>query len=95
MQISDTGIGIEKKDLPKIFDRFYRVDSARTEANDGIGLGLPIAKWLAELYGGKILIEVRSIMEQWSPSGFLRFKICRLSGLPKLQVLIGDVKMGY
>jgi signal transduction histidine kinase len=57
LQISDTGIGIAKEDLPRIFDRFYRVDSARTEAGDGIGLGLPIAKWLAELYGGKILIE--------------------------------------
>lgn len=57
LQIPDTEIGIAKKDLPKIFDRFYRVDSARTEAGDGIGLGLPIAKWLAELYGGKILIE--------------------------------------
>jgi signal transduction histidine kinase len=57
LQVSDTGIGIAQQHLPKIFDRFYRVDSARTEANDGVGLGLPIAKWLVELYGGRIQIE--------------------------------------
>lgn len=57
LEVSDTGIGIAQQHLPKVFDRFYRVDSARTEANDGVGLGLPIAKWLVELYGGRIQIE--------------------------------------
>ena len=57
--ISDTGVGIAPEHLPHIFDRFYRVDTARTEVNQGVGLGLPIAKWLVELYGGDIRIESR------------------------------------
>ena len=57
--ISDTGVGIGPEHLPRVFDRFYRVDAARTEVNQGVGLGLPIAKWLVELYGGDIRIESR------------------------------------
>jgi signal transduction histidine kinase len=57
--ISDTGVGIAPEHLPRIFDRFYRVDAARTEVNQGVGLGLPIARWLVELYGGDIRIESR------------------------------------
>ena len=57
--ISDTGVGIAPEHLPRVFDRFYRVDAARTEVDQGVGLGLPIAKWLVELYGGDIRIESR------------------------------------
>lgn len=57
IHVADTGIGIGEDDLTKVFDRFYRVDAARTEGNEGTGLGLPIAKWLAELYGGHIAIK--------------------------------------
>jgi two-component system heavy metal sensor histidine kinase CusS len=57
--ISDTGVGIAPEHLPHIFERFYRVDAARTEVTQGVGLGLPIAKWLVELYGGYIRIESR------------------------------------
>ena len=55
--ISDTGIGIPREDLPYIFDRFYRVDPARSRAQGGIGLGLAIAKWIAEAHGGRITVE--------------------------------------
>jgi signal transduction histidine kinase len=57
VEIRDTGIGIPAKDLPYIFDRFFRTDPARSRTTGGSGLGLPIAKKIVELHGGKILVE--------------------------------------
>jgi signal transduction histidine kinase len=56
-EVSDTGIGIPPENLPHVFDRFYRVDKARTRAQGGSGLGLSIAKWVAQAHGGAIRVS--------------------------------------
>jgi OmpR-family two-component system manganese-sensing sensor histidine kinase len=58
IEIKDTGVGIAEKDLPHLFDRFYRVDPARSHQNTrGTGLGLAIAQVIAENHQGKITVE--------------------------------------
>jgi signal transduction histidine kinase len=62
--VTDTGIGIPQAEQERIFERFYRVDAARSREVGGTGLGLSIARHLVEAHGG--LIEVKSEVERGS-----------------------------
>ncbi len=59
LTVSDTGIGIPEKDQPHLFERFFRVDKARSREVGGSGLGLSIAKWVVEALGGHISFTSR------------------------------------
>lgn len=73
-RVEDTGVGIPEEDLPKIFDRFYRVDKARSRAAGGTGLGLSIVKDTVHRHGGTVTARRRE------PEGScfdVRFPLCR------------------
>jgi DNA-binding response OmpR family regulator len=57
MCVSDTGVGIPKQELNKVFDRFYQVDSSHTRQGEGTGIGLALSKELAELMGGDLSVQ--------------------------------------
>jgi two-component system, OmpR family, heavy metal sensor histidine kinase CusS len=61
IEVSDTGVGIPPEALPRVFDRFFRVDRSRSQRSGGTGLGLSIVQSIASLHGGNV--------EIWSQPG--------------------------
>ncbi|MEG1641958.1 MAG: HAMP domain-containing sensor histidine kinase [Synergistaceae bacterium] len=59
IRVEDSGIGISDKDLPNIFERFYRADKSRARASGGMGIGLTLAKATVKAHNGEILVESR------------------------------------
>ena len=74
--VRDTGIGIPDSALPHVFERFYRVDESRNRDAGGAGLGLSIAKWIAERHNASL--EAESVVGQGStfrrPVSHIRFQ---------------------
>ncbi|MBI1976998.1 MAG: PAS domain-containing protein [Candidatus Omnitrophica bacterium] len=72
LEVEDTGIGIPEENLPRIFERFYRVDKARSRELGGTGLGLSIVKHIAERHGGRVEVTSRpgqgSCFTLWLPA---------------------------
>jgi hypothetical protein len=59
IEVADSGPGIPAEHRDKVFDRFYRIDEGRSRETGGAGLGLSIAKWIAEAHGGSLELDCR------------------------------------
>lgn len=86
LEVKNTGEGIEKEHLEKIFERFYRVDNSRDRGTGGYGLGLSIAKAIVEEHKGKIYAE--SVVGEYTSF------IVELPVYFEKQKLINDLKIG-
>jgi signal transduction histidine kinase/DNA-binding response OmpR family regulator/streptogramin lyase len=75
IRIRNTGIGIPQKELPKLFDRFYQVDSSQTKEYEGTGIGLALVKELIELHHGSIIVNSKENNPEDKEKGWTEFTI--------------------
>jgi two-component system sensor histidine kinase SenX3 len=87
ISVADQGIGIPERDLERIFERFYRVDPARSRATGGTGLGLAIVKHVMAAHGGKVSV--------WSKEGVGSTFTLRLPVLNRRSTSSGNVAAGH
>ena len=73
LEVADTGVGIPEEDLPKVFNRFYRVDKARSRAAGGTGLGLSIVRDTVRRHGGWVTARPNSPQGSVCTAGFPRW----------------------
>jgi len=73
LEVSDTGVGIPEEDIPKVFNRFYRVDKARSRAAGGTGLGLSIVRDTVRRHGGWVIARSRQPQGSVFTAGFPRY----------------------
>jgi two-component system phosphate regulon sensor histidine kinase PhoR len=76
-EVHDTGPGIPPDDVPRVFERFYRVDKARSREKGGTGLGLAIVKHIVVLHGGEV-----SVQSRLGEGSTFRFEIPRAPAAP-------------
>ncbi|MBV6422141.1 MAG: Sensor histidine kinase RcsC [Ignavibacteriaceae bacterium] len=75
IKIRDTGIGIAQEEIPKLFDRFYQVDSSHTREYEGTGIGLALTKELVELHLGRINVESEKGIPDKVGTGWIEFTL--------------------
>jgi signal transduction histidine kinase len=75
LEIRDTGIGIDKKELSFIFTKFYRTDSSRRADTEGMGIGLFLTKTIIEKHGGRIWVDSEGLLK--GSSFFVKLPIYR------------------
>lgn len=86
IEIEDTGMGIAEDELPRIFDRFYRADQARSREIRGCGLGLSIARWIAEMHKGTIEAESRL-----GEGSLFRIRVPAVTGVTNREFIFDEV----
>ncbi len=77
LRIADTGIGIAAEELPRLFQRFHRIEGARGRTHEGTGIGLSLVRELVELHDGAVQVESEwgkdSTFRVWLPFGALTY----------------------
>ena len=93
IRIKNTGVGIPQKELPKLFDRFYQVDSSQTKEFGGTGIGLALVKELIELHHGSIIVESKEAESDKTNSAWTEFTISLPLGRAHLkdeEIMVAD-----